>query len=210
VRIRGYESRNSEKSCLWDTLPTMASSSSEARQRQRQAAETWASATLGSVPPTLRAVRGTVQRDDDWHLDDALDDWRSMSDVASVRSHGSMYRQRVESPVGALGGFGTLSTTSVSDAQTVLHDLYHNLQRQQQAHHQPLARTHAARPPSPPTPPVEQLPGHVRSGSPMPSIALSARPTPTIPTRRAPRRAHRASAATHARTATSLRMIGRR
>ena len=63
-------------------------------------------------------------REDGWQLDEALDGWTS--DVSVGRSSSS--RRRGSAP----GPPSTVAPTSVSETQTMLHEIYLSMQRQQE------------------------------------------------------------------------------
>ena len=121
---------------------------------QRNAAEKWAEATLGVLPLEIDV--------------DQRSNYSERSDLPRSRRHEGM-----ESTAASV----VSQPTSVSEAQTVLHELYATMQRRQE--HQPTAISAAAAslaagggrrsaplfsptPASPATPTVEQLPAHMR------------------------------------------------
>ena len=138
--------------------------------------ERWAQSTLGhspvrapaQPPPAAQPVVPYV-RDDGWRLDEAIEDWMSDASYSSRRSVGpGGYHSRGQRHAGPPS---VDAPTSISDAQTMLHDLYHSMQRQ---HQQPAGLSPAVRgppfsppmpstaPPTTPAPPTE-FPAHVRS-----------------------------------------------
>jgi hypothetical protein len=131
-----------------------------------EAINKWAQSTLGHSPSRPQQVHVPFVRDDSWRLEDAVEDW--MSDVSAGPSNSGHQRRAV--PMS--GAPSVDAPTSVSDAQTMLHELYASMQ-QRQGEPQPgggrASRASASSfhsPRGPPSPPalahVEQLAPHVR------------------------------------------------